>query len=158
MQMQQMQIPQPPQLQQAAMMPHPNGIGMIPMATTTNPKLKCFSEGCNYVGTGICRWNNCYFRSKKRGGCERRYCHLHKFEKMQTIRTKHSSYVQHLSCCTECGEDFEADISSNKSCACYSLLICFLLIIPLMMLPLWMSMDSRGDDTDSYYNYRGSSW
>ena len=84
------QVPQPPQV---GMMPSPNGIGMIPMALTSNPALKCFINDCNYVGTGICKWNNCCLRKKKRNGCGRRYCYNHKNDKTQVIPTKNSSFV-----------------------------------------------------------------
>ena len=141
--MQQMQTPQPPQLNQGAMMPHPGGHGMVPMATTTDPALKCFSDGCNYAGTGICRWNNIICRSKKRGGCGRRYCHLHKFEKLETIRSQRRhglSYVKHISTCIECGEGYEADIMANNKCGCLSFCIGLLIFIALLGIPFGIFM------------------
>ena len=71
-----------PQQPQQGYKPAYNGIGFIPMATTSDRKLKCYYPNCNYVGSGVCKWNNCCLRSKKRGGCGRRYCHTHKYEKI----------------------------------------------------------------------------
>ena len=67
----------------------PNGIGMIPMATTSDPNLQCHFENCNYVGTGYCQWPNCMWRDPPRGGCKKRFCQDHMFEKIVTTRTKH---------------------------------------------------------------------
>ena len=83
---------QPPMMiapQAPAMMPSTTSAGTVPMAMTQDPTIQCHVQGCMYVGNGRCNWTNLICRSKKTGGCKKRYCHLHKYEKSQTINGKH---------------------------------------------------------------------
>ncbi len=118
------------------MMPSPTSVGQVPMATTQDPSIQCFVDGCFYVGTGRCNWVNPPCRSKKSGGCGKRFCYQHKYEKVQTIRGKHQTYTVMHQCCQDCGEEMEADFEANRSTQCYASLICILCFITISFIPM----------------------
>ena len=114
--------------------------GLVPMATTRDPALKCFSNECSFVGTGICIWNNSVFlRGKKnRGGCGRRYCNNHKTEMREICGggKKTAAYTKFTTYCIECSKNYQKDKAMSKNCCCKSIClylgICFLIIALVM--------------------------
>ena len=117
-----------------------DGVGLIPMATTNDLSLQCYMAGCSFVGNGICKWNNCCLRFRRRGGCSRRFCQNHKFEKIQFVRTKRGGYNLLMQCCTECGDQFESDIVVNSKCNVASFTIGMILLVLIALVPLWATL------------------
>ena len=88
-----MMQPQQPYMMQPQMAPQPQtvmvganmmGPGMMmplmqPMQQqmTNDPTLQCHIEECCFLGSNTCRWDNCCMRSKRVGGCGKRYCNAH---------------------------------------------------------------------------------
>ena len=56
--------------------------GTTTLVTTNDPNLQCHIEGCQFTGNNICRWENCCCRSKTVGGCGKRYCKAHEYERI----------------------------------------------------------------------------
>ena len=84
MQMPMQQPVQPAYIQGPSMMPNTAGNGKVPMALTTDPKIKCqVDENCQYVGNSICSWPNCAWLPGPEGGCGKRYCYNCMYEKSQ---------------------------------------------------------------------------
>ena len=48
-------------------------------ATTVDPNMQCYFEGCSMLGTSMCRWDNHCCRNPSAGGCRRRFCQNHRF-------------------------------------------------------------------------------
>ena len=65
-------------------MVNPNSFEQVPMLVWTedmDPALKCYIEGCPYVGNSVCFWYNMGTCRKPDGGFGRRFCYNHRFEK-----------------------------------------------------------------------------
>ena len=103
---------QPMMVMTQNMMPTASGT-YVPMIETSNPMLQCYMDGCSYLGNGICRWNNSPYMSNKTGGCNRRFCWIHKFEKTRTHHGKRT-YSYRSICCPDCALKMEADIEGNE--------------------------------------------
>ena len=108
-------------------------------ALTNNLDLQCYENGCQNVGTSYCMWPQACCRGTLRAGCKRRFCQLHKYEKQQMIRGKHSVHYNVLQCCMECGSEMERDMVQNQKFACAGFcifMVCFMFVffIPLMMM------------------------
>ena len=101
----------------AGMMPNVLGVGTVEMKTTDDPKLQCYIADCNNVGSSVCHWYNWAWCSTPDGGCNRRYCYSHRFEKMHTFRYKHCCKVQEkvyvFTSCTNCGAEAQGAFEKN---------------------------------------------
>ena len=100
-----------PQPQQDTM-PNVNGVGSVPImkwSADMDPALKCSIGGCQNVGNSVCFWANVGSCRKLDGGCGRRYCYQHRYEK---VVPWHKSSLA-VMCCTNCGAEFDEDIEKN---------------------------------------------
>ena len=158
MMMQQPPMPmqQPPMMMapQVPMMPSTTSAGTVPMAITQDPQIQCHVQGCLYVGNGRCHWTNLVCRKQKSGGCKKRYCHLHKYEKSQTVHGKHQTYTAIHQCCQDCGEQLEADFITNRKGACIALITCLCLNIGILFLPMIFIFTSTPESHNSYRSSR----
>ena len=93
-----------------AMMPNSAGTGSVPMAIASDPVIKCEIDNCQFVGNSICDWPNCAWLEKKTGGCKKRFCYNHRYEKFQAVRIKHSMYTMTYRACSTCATELEDDV------------------------------------------------
>ena len=114
-----------PMQQQPPMMPSPSGTGTMPMLITNDEKLQCHFSGCSYLANSICMWPNAICSNKSKHGCRKRFCYIHRYEKVHVIPRKHGQLTFIYMCCVECGKQLEKDILKLKSCAC-KIVCCFI--------------------------------
>ena len=125
---------------------------------TMDPNLQCHFADCANIGTKTCRWNNAVCRSKKIGGCQKKYCDNHKHTKVQVIHGKRRTTKIDHNCCLNCESDMAEDMKANAKCQCYfilAILACFC-CIPIGMILRFVAFasDSYYYDYDySYYSY-----
>ena len=100
-----------------------------PVVVATDPRMKCYFEECPYQGNNTCIWQNtsCCFGS---GGCGKRYCPLHSFEKpMKQLGSDNRE------ACVECGPHY---IKSAAKASCKCTIIGLVVFFILFSTPMWL--------------------
>ena len=108
----------PSQIYTAQMPYETNSVPILKWTSDMDPAIRCQIAGCSNVGNSVCHWTNMGACRKEDGGCGKRYCYQHRYEKsvewyqlVYCTKKKKFSFV--CISCTNCGAEVDQAIERN---------------------------------------------